>query len=659
MCVAVALASFGRPAACPGAPAVKRWSVGGCLRRPRRAWPRSQNSSRCGKITTGGFSRLSASGGPELPGLGTRRLKNRQKFMCMALPILQGPWLHSGRPRHGGLRKRRSPPRTPHEWRGLLGAVLVHTPRAEAPSTAPRGVLSCLVSGPRRVGRFCSKATASLLPSVPPLFFSSLPPLAVASPINPAPSDGGPAIVSELLGSCTLDHTSFQTGGFEGKLELDADDGIPATLEVKVLVVAYPPPPDDARRLFVKVCSGNELPYIEGNAFCKVLIPGREGEMVTRIGGHQLSDPMWNEENEMQGYQPGDSLKFEIFDYVAGGSAASNNHKLVATADLGGTFYPAGYEGPLPLTCAGGDEGGEGATLEIAVEVFIPPPQDPGKHVTLQDRQPVPFQLRSLETGRVHKLCAYTQVGRSRRELDPTLDLVLDNPGIQDVSRQHAVIKAWQGADASSWHVRAYSTSAFEGYAQSENGGHAGGGTCVDGLPVMDHVGSPLEPTSVLRFGLRELWTLERSAVLERSQAAEIACRRARNMEEDDPMLRRQVPIDTLTVLSALRGCADWASIVRVCLESIGEQDEPPCADAISVRDECGCLVRRHVAETIEEQEAYDVEGQLRGDIVLGASLELRLSSDPRLLGPLLQHLDRDREQLADDKDRELDGVLL
>ncbi|CAK0860753.1 unnamed protein product [Prorocentrum cordatum] len=481
--------------------------------------------------------------------------------------------------------------------------------------------------------------------------------------IPPSPGrktkDGGPAIVSELLGSCTLDHTSFQTGGFEGKLELDADDGIPATLEVKVLVVAYPPPPDDARRLFVKVCSGNELPYIEGNAFCKVLIPGREGEMVTRIGGHQLSDPMWNEENEMQGYQPGDSLKFEIFDYVAGGSAASNNHKLVATADLGGTFYPAGYEGPLPLTCAGGDEGGEGATLEIAVEVFIPPPQDPGKHVTLQDRQPVPFQLRSLETGRVHKLCAYTQVGRSRRELDPTLDLVLDNPGIQDVSRQHAVIKAWQGADASSWHVRAYSTSAFEGYAQSENGGHAGGGTCVDGLPVMDHVGSPLEPTSVLRFGLRELWTLERSAVLERSQAAEIACRRARNMEEDDPMLRRQVPIDTLTVLSALRGCADWASIVRVCLESIGEQDEPPCADAISVRDECGCLVRRHVAETIEEQEAYDVEGQLRGDIVLGASLELRLSSDPRLLGPLLQHLDRDREQLADDKDRELDGVLL
>lgn len=474
-------------------------------------------------------------------------------------------------------------------------------------------------------------------------------------------NDGGPTLVSELLGSCTLDHTSFQSGGFEGKLDLETpdDDGIPATLDVKVLVVAYPPPPEDAKRLFVKVSSGNELPYIEGNAFCRVHVPGKEGEMVTRIGGHQLSDPMWNEEKDIPGYQPGDSLKFEVFDYVAGGSAASGSQKCVATADLGGSFYPAGYEGTLPLQCLGSDEGGEGASLEIAVEIFMPPPQDPGKHVTLEDRQPVPFQLRSMETGRVHRLCAYTQVGRSRRELDPTLDLVLDNPGIQDVSRQHAIVKAWQGADASSWHVRCYSTSAFDGYAQSENGGHAGGGTCVDGQPVMDYIGSPLEPTSVIRFGLRELWVLERTAVLARSQAAEVACAKARNMEEDDPMLRRQVPVDTLTVLSALRECSDWTSIVRVCLESIGEQDEPPCADAISVKDECGSLVRKHVAETIEEQEAYDVERQLKGDIVLGASLELRLSSDPRLLGPLLQHLDRDREQLADDKGRELDGVLL
>lgn len=472
-------------------------------------------------------------------------------------------------------------------------------------------------------------------------------------------NDGGPTIVSELLGSCTLDHTSFQSGGFEGMLDLDSDDGIPATLDVKVLVVAYPPPPEDAKRLFVKVSSGNDLPYIEGNAFCRVHVPGREGEMVTRIGGHQLSDPMWNEENDIAGYQPGDSLKFEIFDYVAGGSAASSNHKCVATADLGDSFYPAGYEGPLPLKCLGSDEGGEGATLEIAVEIFMPPPQDPGKHVTLEDRQPVPFQLRSLETGRVHRLCAYTQVGRSRRELDPTLDLVLDNPGIQDVSRQHAIIKAWQGADASSWHVRCYSTSGFEGYAQSENGGHAGGGTCVDGRPVMEYIGTPLEPTSVIRFGLRELWSLERAAVLARSQAAEVACARARGIEEDDPALRRQVPVDTLTVLSALRECADWTSIVRVCLESIGEQDEPPCADAISVNDECGSLVRKHVAETIEEQEAYDVERELKSDIVLGASLELRLSSNPQLLGPLLQHLDRDRELLADDKGRDLDGVLL
>lgn len=473
------------------------------------------------------------------------------------------------------------------------------------------------------------------------------------------PNDIGPTLVSELLGSCTLDSSSFESGGFEGKLELDSDDGIPAFLDVKVLVVSYPPPPEDAKRLFVKVSQGSELPYIEGNAFCRVSVPGREGEMVTRIGGHQLSDPMWNEENDIAGYQPGDSLKFEIFDYVAGGSAASSNHKCVATADLGGSFYPAGYEGPLPLKCLGSDEGGEGAVLEIEVEIFTPPPQDPGKHVTLEDRQPVPFQLRSLETGRLHKLCAYTQVGRSRRELDPTLDLVLDNPGIQDVSRQHAIVKAWQGADASSWHVRCYSTSVFEGYGQSESGGHAGGGTCVDGRPVMDYIGSPLEPTSVLRFGLRELWVLERTAVLARSQAAEVACARARRMEEDDPMLRRQVPVGTLTVLSALRECADWTSIVRVCLESIGEQDEPPCADAISVKDECGSLVRKHVAETIEEQEAFDVERELKGGIVLGASLELRLSSDPRLLGPLLQHLDLEREKLADDKGRELDGVLL
>lgn len=461
---------------------------------------------------------------------------------------------------------------------------------------------------------------------------------------------GDEAVPDELVGRCTMEWTSFHPEGFDDRLVLQETGDVdgPVTLEVKVLVVPVVPPPEDAKRLFVKILSASGLPTVEGNAYVRAQLRGKEGKMVTRIGGYQQSEPMFNEEDELHGYQEGDELELIVMDFID-----STQENELGSTSLG-HFHPYGFEGELPIRSVAPN-----AKLDVIVEVYEPPPNDPGEHVTIQDRQPVPFQLRSLETNRVHRLCAYTQVGRSRRDLDPSLDLILDTPGIEDVSRVHAVVKAWQGPDISKWFVRAYSLTELDGNGLAEGGGHAGGGTSVDGVPVERYCGSPVEPSGVLRFGMRELWALERVAVLHRSQKAQAAGTQARQKAEEDPESVRRVPISTLAVYSALRKCTDWPSLVRVCLESIGEQDEPPCADAISVTDECGALICKHVAETVEEQEAYDVQEEVIKDINLGASLQLHLSSDPCLLAPLLQRLEQQRHRLAEEKDRELDDLQL
>merc|ERR1711959_374139 len=114
---------------------------------------------------------------------------------------------------------------------------------------------------------------------------------------------------------------------------------------------------------------------------------------------------------------------------------------------------------------------------------------------------------------------------------------------------------------------------------------------------------------------------------------------RALILEEDDPMLMRDLYIQTIACHDAIQSCKDWISIVRVTLEWLNEPDEPPCVDCIEVTDELRRTASVHQISVFEEQQAYDVRNILR-DVRLGTTLKLRLCSDPFLLAPVLTYLD-------------------
>lgn len=100
----------------------------------------------------------------------------------------------------------------------------------------------------------------------------------------------------------------------------------------------------------------------------------------------------------------------------------------------------------------------------------------------------------------------------------------------------------------------------------------------------------------------------------------------------------RSLKVPGLAVDSALQRCPDWLSLVRVVLECRLEPDEPPCVDVIETQDEVGRTVGRHEALTLEEQATYPIKRILR-EVVIGGSIQLRLSSDPKLLAPVLKLL--------------------
>lgn len=285
--------------------------------------------------------------------------------------------------------------------------------------------------------------------------------------------------------------------------------------------------------------------------------------------------------------------------------------------------------------------------MHIKVDIELPEEDeevnDPASHVGPRDREPAPFQLRSMDTHRSHRLVAYTRVGRSRRLLEEKIDLVLDSPGNCDVSRLHAIIKCWRGPDPNTWLARIYDEKGIEGGpGAGPGGGHSGGGTTVDGEMVDPILGTALETGSVLRFGVREMWVFERAPMHLRSQDAEIACNRAAANSQEDPALIRTLKIPSNAVDSALQRCPDWFSIVRVVLECRLEPDEPACVDCIETQDECGRTVGRHEAYTLIAQQKYDIHRILR-EIKVGGTVRLRLSNDPKLLAPILEYLDKQR----------------
>jgi len=266
--------------------------------------------------------------------------------------------------------------------------------------------------------------------------------------------------------------------------------------------------------------------------------------------------------------------------------------------------------------------------------------------VTQAESQRIPFRIRSLETDRVHNLRGYTQIGRSKKLLHPERDLIISQLS-GDVGRIHAYIKAILLPDQQTYLVRVYEYAERdrEGNVLRDRQRHL---TSVDGNEVDDWVGLAIQPGCIMRFGKQELWVLEASSLLTQSERGAAANRRANVNSEDDPSTMRVLEIPSVACHDALHACKDWISFVRVSLEWLNEPDEPPCVDKIEVVDERGHVGGcQYFAASFEEQQAFDIK-RIVGDVRLGTTLRLRLSSDPFLLAPVLTYLEELQKWLAE-----------
>jgi len=152
-------------------------------------------------------------------------------------------------------------------------------------------------------------------------------------------------------------------------------------------------------------------------------------------------------------------------------------------------------------------------------------------------------------------------------------------------------------------------------------------------------------PGFILRFGQSELWALQKVALFERSSVAAAATKMAKKMGSDDPTEVRELRVPRIACLHALKSCKSWFDFVIIVLEWLGEPDEPPCVEAITLLDEVGCLITKHDAPTLDDQEAYEM-GLIQKDINVGTSIRLKLCSDPDVLGPVLVYLENKSARL-------------
>jgi len=515
------------------------------------------------------------------------------------------------------------------------------------------------------------------------------------------------------MGQATMDNVyDQQKGSTNGEVTLFDETGraLSATLNIKLDVTPVPidSTPDD--RIFISLTDAENLVSPENVAVAEWYIvfeiPGKpESKVRSRVVSSSEPKPVWHELHELDGYASGDRLQISIIDGRARQSRAEPLGSVILQSSI---FHDSGFEGIVPVL-------GKGASMALHLAIDRgEPAKNPNKHLDLQklvfpladedvmdeasssssprsksihslrrqetikpsvaiptrapgpdgvspsDKEPVPFKLRNLENGRSHRLAAYTLIGRSRNHLDENIDLVLNSPGICDVSRVHACIKAWPSVDGQTWSVHVYTQAPTMGtglYPTMDGGrSRSNGGTFVDGEPVDEVNGTRLKPGCVLRFGVNELWVLDNAPLHQRSRAAQIAARHVELNENTDPSFVRDLKVPSFSCDAALHRCQDWISIVRVVLEACNEPDEPPCVDCIEVSDEAGRLASRHEAQTVEEQQAYPVE-RILCDVRLGTTIRLHLSSDPLLIAPVLQQL-ADIKQKVDELYRSRAMVL-
>lgn len=290
--------------------------------------------------------------------------------------------------------------------------------------------------------------------------------------------------------------------------------------------------------------------------------------------------------------------------------------------------HPGGYQDPQ---AAGyyqqqyqddGGYGGEGS-----------PDDHPRGALDRLPTRPVPFQLRSVSNpDEVHRLRSATFIGRSGAKLRDC-DVGLRSP---DVSRVHAHIKV-RGDDLRGWDLRIVDESSVSG-------------TDVDGEPVpLGGTGKKIEVGCYLRFGAKELWVLERRAL--HSRASKISGadggmhgREGLGALSGDTAGWQEVRVKTLEHHQAIRRVKDWYEIVELLVEMLNSRGKiPPCADVIVLYDDRGGYVAEHKVTTPAEMEEYPVREEMLKDIHLGHIIRLHLSSEPLLLAPLVERLERKR----------------
>lgn len=479
-----------------------------------------------------------------------------------------------------------------------------------------------------------------------------------------------PDVGEELLGSFVIKWEEFMAGPFDEFVVLTTPKPPKkgTSPQVKVSVDLMDPEINEfGRRFFVRVVNAENLHYVAGpgSSPSSCVLVELKDKPETKWSTFIVRDdpnPNYDEEGELYGYEENDALEVQVLGFDANGEQLTYGQHTFSAEDLAAIKPDPGKKMQAEVKVQLNDEE---TSLRLILGMVEPKPVeiDPGAHVTEDDRGPVPFILRSLDHGRTHRLLGYTRVGRSRTQCDPEHDLVLDEPPVSmDVRRWHATIKVWEDGDsASGWRLRVY-TGPKKGpstgvdihtWRGEETRPHEmqfddpayDAGTRIDDEPVHIRLGTEIISGHTLRFGFTELWVVESSALFPASSALAREEARARTEGMEDPNLMRELRIGSVVCYQDVAHCKSWFDLIRVVLEYLQEPDEPPCADMIEVKDECGKLVSRHEIVTIEEFQDYPVAEILR-EVRIGASLRIRLSSDPVLLASTIELQDELEEEL-------------
>jgi len=271
----------------------------------------------------------------------------------------------------------------------------------------------------------------------------------------------------DLLGKATLEFHQFYPNGFFDSLvlmEAGSKQQGKATLKVNVECEGMTSAGDLDPRCFIQILRATNLKAADwglakkstSDPYVVCQIVGKERtEIKTKVIMETL-EPEWNEEFEMIDYEIGDDISFQVMDWDNRGADDPLGDYTISYAD----YWKDGaeYHTELELNNTGMEAV---SLLEVKVTTEVPElpkvvVHDPAYHVVRGMTWPVPFQLRSLDTGRTHRLAGYTRIGRSAKQLDASIDLILNGPGTKDISKLHATIKCWQPPDSQEWHLRLY-----------------------------------------------------------------------------------------------------------------------------------------------------------------------------------------------------------